>query len=82
MYVYVYNVFVCIHREYNRTNRFAALKILAWEYLYTHIALVQAQGLRKNRMHLQDIRWLKNLSIENKYYRNNLKYKNRYNDAF
>lgn len=56
MYVYVYNVFVCIHREYNRTNRFAALKILAWEYLYTHIALVQAQGLRKNRMHLQDIR--------------------------
>lgn len=29
-----------IHREYNRANRFGALKILAWEYLYIHIASV------------------------------------------
>lgn len=29
-----------IHGEYNRITRFGALKILAWEYLYIHIAFL------------------------------------------
>lgn len=49
-FVYKHFIIICVcmfmkcldstHRQYNRTNRFGALKILAWEYLYTHIAFV------------------------------------------
>lgn len=57
-----------IHGEYNRINRFGALKILAWEYLYIHIAF--GSRLKKTQNTFARAKVIENLIIENKYSRN------------